>query len=65
MRRSLLLLSLPLLMSATALAAAKPFTKKLVSVDQNLALPSWQINGLQVTPECPTPWYVHSGPSTH
>jgi hypothetical protein len=59
MRRPLLLLSLPVLITATALAAAKPYSKKLASVEQNVALPNWQINSREVTPECPTPWYVH------
>jgi hypothetical protein len=42
---------------ADALTAA-PFTQTLISVEQNVAIPSWEVAGATVTPGCPHAWSV-------
>jgi hypothetical protein len=49
------------LWAAGGAVATEPFRKKLTSVSDNLATAEWEVQGKNVTPDCPSNWWVLKG----
>src|SRR5262249_11817874 len=46
------------LVATSATPAAEPFRQTLASTSQNLNVPNWEATNREVTPRCPTPWFI-------